>query len=65
MTTLKLVMSSLTMMSAPTFYVGGHKIPLLHAVYDDDMVKVIIIHGVKEGVFLCWWARNSPPSRRL
>jgi len=37
MMTLKLVMFSLTMMSAPTFYVGGHEDSLLHAVYDDDL----------------------------
>jgi hypothetical protein len=37
MMTSKLVMSSLTMMSAPTVYVDGHEDPLLHAVYDDDL----------------------------
>jgi len=53
------------MMSAPTFYVGGHKDPLLHAVYDDDLeIGHVFAHDDERAHLLCWWARRFPPSRR-
>ena len=54
MMTLKLVMISLTMVSAPTFYVGGHEIPLLHAVHDDDLeIGHVFAHDDERAHRLC------------